>query len=682
MSKKIMAMDGNTAAGYVGYMMSEVAAIYPITPSSPMAEYGDELAASNKKNIFGRIVKFAELQSEGGAAGAVHGSLAAGAMTTTYTASQGLLLMIPNMYKIAGEKLPSVFHVSARTIASHALSIFGDHSDVMAARQTGFVMLASNNSQEVMDLAFISHVATYKAQLPILHFFDGFRTSHEITKVEILEEELMKDMLPLKEIEEFKKNAHNPMHPKQTGTAQNSDIFFQATEASNKYYENAYGIIESVMNEFGKKTGRVYQPFQYVGDPNATDVVVLMGSGCDTVEETVQHLNKQGNKFGVLKVRLYRPFNAKAFVESLPKSVKHLSVLDRTKEHGSLGEPLYLDVLAALVENQRHDIKCYAGRYGLACKEFTPTEVCSVFENMMQTQPKNHFTVGIVDDVTHLSLPAPTKFKPWNTEYYEMKFYGLGSDGTVSANKSSIKIIGELTPKYVQGYFEYDSKKSGSLTTSHLRVSDKSFYTPYLVKSADFIAVHNYAFINQYDVLNGLKKGGCVLLNTSLTDEQLARDLPESFKKHLADTNAKMFAIPAFDVAKAAGLGNRINVIMQACFFKISNIIPYAKAEEEMKKFATKAYGKKGEKILNANMKAIDSATTDLREIDVKKIIETKTESFTQTRKMSEYFKKWVNKINARHGDEMKVSEFSADGSVPNGTTQYEKRGIGLNVPV
>jgi pyruvate-ferredoxin/flavodoxin oxidoreductase len=640
MSKKIIAMDGNTAAGYVGYMMSEIAAIYPITPSSPMAEYGDELAASNKKNIFGRIVKFAELQSEGGAAGAVHGSLAAGALTTTYTASQGLLLMIPNMYKIAGEKLPTVFHVSARTIASHALSIFGDHSDVMAARQTGFMMLASNNSQEVMDMAFISHVATYKAHLPILHFFDGFRTSHEISKVEMLDDELMLSMLPNKEIEEFKKHAHNPLHPKQTGTAQNSDIFFQATEASNRYYDEAYDIVESVMNEFGKKTGRYYKPFQYVGAADATDVIVLMGSGCDTAEETMIYLNKHGSKTGVLKVRLYRPFSAKHFIASLPTTVKRLSVLDRTKEHGSLGEPLYLDIVAALAENNRSDIKCYAGRYGLACKEFTPIEVASVYENMQSSNPKNHFTVGIVDDVTNLSLPLPTKFKKLDTEYYEMKFYGLGSDGTVSANKSSIKIIGELTPKYVQGYFEYDSKKSGSLTTSHLRVSDKQFYTPYLVKYADFIAIHNYAFINQYDVLEGIKQGGCVLLNTSLTDDQLARDLPEAFKQHLKETNAKMFVIPAFDVAKNVGLGNRINVIMQACFFKISGIIPYAKAEEEMKKFATKAYGKKGEKILTANLKAIDAATNDLREVDVQKIISTKTESFTQSHKMSEYFKK------------------------------------------
>jgi pyruvate-ferredoxin/flavodoxin oxidoreductase len=392
------------------------------------------------------------------------------------------------------------------------------------------------------------------------------------------------------------------------------------------------------MVEFGKKTGRVYKPFQYVGDKNATDVVVLIGSGCDTVEETVNHLNKNGQKTGVLKVRLYRPFNADAFIKALPKSVKRISVLDRTKEAGSLGEPLYLDVVTALSEAGLSKIECLAGRYGLAGKEFTPVEVASVFENMQKAKPKNHFTVGINDDVTKLSLPLPTKFKGLNANYYEMKFYGLGSDGTVSANKSSIKIIGELTPKYVQGYFEYDSKKSGSLTTSHLRVNGTPFYTPYLVKNADFIAVHNYAFVNQYDVLKGLKKGGHVLLNTSLSDEQLARDLPEEFKKHLKEANAKLFVIPAFDVAKTAGLGNRINVIMQACFFKITNIIPYTQAEGEMKKFATKAYGKKGEKILAANMKAIESATTDLREVDIKKVISAKTESFTQTRKMSKYF--------------------------------------------
>jgi pyruvate-ferredoxin/flavodoxin oxidoreductase len=639
MSKKIVSMDGNTAAGYIGYMLSEVATIYPITPSSPMAEYGDEIAAAGKKNIFGKKTKFSEMQSEAGAAGAVHGSLCAGAMTTTYTASQGLLLMIPNMFKIAGEMLPSVFHVSARTIASHALNIFGDHSDVMACRQTGFVMLASNNVQEVMDLAFISHIATYKAHLPFLHFFDGFRTSHEINKIEQISTELMQEMLPIKEIEEFKKNAHNPNHPKQTGTAQNQDIFFQAREASNPTYDNVINVVESVMDEFGKKTGRHYKPFDYVGAKDATDVIVCMCSGCDTAEEAINYLNENGKKTGLVKVRLYRPFDAKAFAKSLPKTVKHISVLDRTKEAGATGEPLYLDVVTALSETNLKQIDVLGGRYGLGGKDFIPADVISIFENMEASKPINHFSVSIVDDVTHKSLLAPKHFKGLKNDYYEMKFFGLGSDGTVSANKSSIKIVGEQTQKYVQGYFEYDSKKSGSLTTSHLRISDKQFHAPYFVKTADFIAVHNYAFINQYDVLDGLKNGGNVLLNTSLTEEQLGRDLPETFKKHLKDANANLYIIPAFDVAKAAGLGNRINVIMQACFFKIANIIPYEQAEKSMKDFATKAYGKKGEKILSANMKAIESATTDLKKLDVNKIINTKTESFTTNIKGTPYFK-------------------------------------------
>ncbi|GHU32889.1 hypothetical protein FACS1894166_07150 [Bacilli bacterium] len=639
MNKKITVMDGNTAAGYIGYMMSEVAAIYPITPSSPMAEYGDELAANNKKNIFGQIVKFAEMQSEAGAAGAVHGSLVAGALTTTYTASQGLLLMIPNMYKIAGEMLPTVFHVSARTLAAHALNIFGDQGDVMACRQTGFVMLASNHVQEVMDLGFIAHVATYKAKLPILHFFDGFRTSHELNKIEVLSDELMLSMLPEKEIAEFRARAHNPEHPTQTGTAQNDDIFFQNREACNTVYDKAYDIVEETMNEFAQRTGRRYKPFEYVGVEGAEDIVVAMGSGCDTIEEVVNYLNKHGSKVGLIKVRLYRPFNMQAFAEAIPASVKNISVMDRCKEPGAPGEPLYLDVVNALNETGNNKIKVYGGRYGLGGKDFTPDDAVTIFENMKANEPINHFTVSIVDDVTHKSLPKSTAFTTLGNDYYQMKFFGLGSDGTVSANKSSIKIVGELTDKHVQGYFEYDSKKSGSLTTSHLRIGDKPFFTPYYVKDADFIAVHNYAFINQYDVLKGLKKNGNVLLNTSLSDEQLAKDLPEIFKKHLKEANAKLFVIPAFDVALKAGLGNRINVIMQACFFKIANIIPYAKAEEEMKMFATKSYAKKGEKVLAANMRAIEAATTDLRELNVTNIINTKTESFTANRPMSDYFK-------------------------------------------
>jgi pyruvate-ferredoxin/flavodoxin oxidoreductase len=681
MAKKIKAIDGNTAAGYIGYMCSEIAAIYPITPSSPMAEYGDELAAAKTKNIFGEIVKFAEMQSEAGAAGAVHGALSAGALTTTYTASQGLLLMIPNMYKIAGEKLPCVFHVSARTIAAHALNIFGDHSDVMATRQTGFIMLASNNVQEVMDLAFISHVATYKCKLPILHFFDGFRTSHEINNIEMLDESIMKEMMPINEINEFKKQAHNPNHPKQTGTAQNPDIFFQSMEASNHYYTDAYKTIAKVMEEFKKHTGREYHPFQYVGHSDANAIIIAMGSGCDTISEVVEQLNKEGRKVGLLKVHLYRPFNAEALVKCLPKTVKKITVLDRTKEPGSLGEPLYLDVIAALKES-KVKAQVYAGRYGLGGKDFIPEDVISIFDNMKKSKGINHFSVGIIDDVHHTSLPqAKHKFVPLG-KYYEMKFFGLGSDGTVSANKSSIKIVSDNTSKFVQGYFEYDSKKSGSLTTSHLRMSDVKFQTPYLVKNADFIAVHNYAFVHQYDLLDGLKQGGCVLLNTSLSNEQLGRDLPKEFKNKLKKANAKLYVIPAFDVAKAANLGTRINVIMQACFFKITNIIPYELAEKEMKDFATKSYAKKGPAILEANMKAIDAATTDLREVDIDSLIKIKSVPFTKNVNVSDYYKNFAGLVNARMGNNMKVSEMSADGSVPSGTTQYEKRGIGLNVPI
>jgi pyruvate-ferredoxin/flavodoxin oxidoreductase len=678
--KKMISIDGNTAAGYIGYMMSEVAAIYPITPSSPMAEYGDELNAIGKKNIFNRLTKIVEMQSEAGAAGAVHGSLVAGAMTTTYTASQGLLLMIPNMYKIAGELLPSVFHVSARTIASHALNIFGDHSDVMACRQTGFLMLASNNVQEVMDMALISHVATYRASLPILHFFDGFRTSHEINKIENVNEELMKKMLPIKEIEEFKKRAHNPLHPKQTGTAQNPDIFFQNREACNKYYDNAYDIVEKVMDEFASHTGRQYKPFMYEGAPDAKYVVVAMCSGCDTLGEVVKYLTSKNKKVGILKVHLYRPFNVNAFVKSLPQTVKKIAVLDRTKEPGSVGEPLFEDVVSALKEAGRSNIFVSSGRYGLGGKDFTPEDALGVFDNL-RSHTKKHFTTSIKDDVSHISL-SPGKLKNFNTNIYEMKFFGLGSDGTVSANKSSIKIVGDLTSKFVQGYFEYDSKKSGSLTTSHLRMSDDKFNSPYLVKNADFIAIHNYAFIHQYDILAGLKTGGKVLLNTSMSEEQLAKDLPVNFKHHLKKTKAQLFIIPAFDVARRAGLGNRINVIMQACFFKIANIIAYEKAEDSMKAFATKAYGKKGEEVLKANMKAIESATTDLKEVNTKKIIRGKSQPLVTNLKMSEYYKNFVRKINERHGDAMTVSEFDASGTVPTATTQYEKRGIGLNVPI
>ena len=612
--KKLISVDGNTAAAYVGYAMSEVSCVYPITPSTTMAEVIDEWAAKGKKNLFGKTVSVAEMQSEAGAAGAVHGSLAVGALTTTYTASQGLLLMIPNMYKIAGELLPAVFHVSARTIAAQAINIFGEHSDVMACRQTGFCMLASNNVQESMDMALVAHVSALKASLPFLHFFDGFRTSHEISKIEEIPYETIEEMLPKEAIAKFKANAHNPEHPKLTGSAQNPDTFMQNREACNIYYNKVYDIVEKTMDELASKTGRAYKPFMYYGAQDATDVIVTMGSSCDVTQETIDYLNANGGKYGLVKVHLYRPFNTKAFGAVLPKSVQRISVLDRTKEQGSIGEPLYLDVVAALNDCNLTNIQTFGGRYGLGGKDFVPAHVVSVYENMVSSNPIKHFTVGINDDVTKTSLPAPKNFKGLDNKYFECQFWGLGSDGTISANKSSIKIIGETTNKYIQGYFEYDSKKSGGLTISHLRTSDTPILSSYFVYDANFIAVHNYTFVKKYDVLAGLKKNGTVLLNTSLSVEELAKDLPENFKKHLKDTGSKLYIIPAMKVAQAAGLKNRINTIMQSCFFKITGIIDYSIAEKEMKDFAIKSYSKKGDAIVQSNMKAIDAATHELIE--------------------------------------------------------------------
>ncbi|MCF0227608.1 MAG: 2-oxoacid:acceptor oxidoreductase family protein, partial [Malacoplasma sp.] len=588
---KKICVDANTAVGMIGYACSEVACIYPITPSSPMAEVGDEMASAGKKNMFDRVTNIVELQSEAGAAGAVHGSLAAGALTTTFTASQGLLLMIPNMYKIAGEALPSVFHVSARTLAAHALNIFGDHGDVMACRQTGFCMLASNNVQEAHDFALIAHVATLKASLPFLHFFDGFRTSHEINKIDEIPMDIIKQMMPTKELDEFRKRAHNPEHPTQTGTAQNADIFFQNREACNPYYDKTYNIVVKTMNEFAKLTGRKYKPFDYVGAKDATDVIVAMCSGCEAVEAAIEVLNKKyKQKVGLVKVRLYRPFNGEAFAKTLPKTVKNISILDRCKEPGALGEPLYIDVVSALKENNI-SVNVFGGRYGLGGKDFRTSDVASIVSNMHAKKPIKHFTVSINDDVTHLSLPE-SEFKMPNPNCYEMLFYGLGSDGTVSANKSSIKICGLNTNKYVQGYFEYDSKKSGSLTTSHLRISDKPIKMPFYVKKADFVAIHKYTFVHDYDLLKTLKPNGKVLLNTNLTQEQLGRDLPENFKKHLKECKAELYVVPADRIAREIGLRNRTNTIMQACFFKIANIIPFELAQQQMKDFAIKAYGK------------------------------------------------------------------------------------------
>ena len=681
MNKKLVSIDGNTAAAYVAYAMSEIAAIYPITPSSTMAEVCDEWAAKDRKNIFGHKLEIREMQSEAGAAGAVHGAATAGALSVTFTASQGLLLMIPNMYKLAGEMLPSVFHVSARALASHALNIFGDHQDVMACRQTGFCMLASNNVQEAMDLGFISHIASLKSSLPFLHFFDGFRTSHEINKVEEIPYDTMREMVPVRELKNFRERGHNPEHPKLTGTAQNGDTYFQNREGCNIHYENVYDIVNETMKEFALKTGRKYQPFEFYGHEDATHIIVMMGSGADTASEVVDYYKNQGKKYGVLKVHLYRPFNCKAFVEKLPKNVNRITVLDRTKEPGALGEPLYLDVVMALNQCGNKNIEVVGGRYGLGGKDFTPSNIISVFENMEHSKPKNHFSVGINDDVNHTSLPEPVNFAGLKDNNYECKFWGLGSDGTVSANKSSIKIIGDFTEKHTQAYFEYDSKKSGGLTTSHLRISDEHIKSPYLLQAVDFIGIHNFTYITKYDTLKGLKQNGSVLINSPYSAEEIGHHLPKSFKDTLVEKQAKVYVIDANKVAFDAGLGNKINVIMQSCFFKITNIIPYEQAEKSMKDSAIKAYGKKGEKVIEANMKAIDAAVSDLREVNVAKMASQKTVDIFKEKKMSDYYKRLCYKVECARGNELKTSDFNADGSVPTATTQYEKRNINQFTP-
>ena len=580
MGKK-MTIDGNTAAAHVAYALSEVAAIYPITPSSPMAENADEWANAGTKNIFGQTLKIAEMQSEAGAAGAVHGSLSAGALTTTFTASQGLLLMIPNMYKIAGELTPAVFHVSARALAYHALNIFGDHSDVMACRQTGFAMLCSNSVQEVMDLALVAHLATLKSRVPFLHFFDGFRTSHEVSKVEMIDYADIKKVVDEKYmpyIKEFKARALNPEHPTQRGTAQNPDIYFQGREAGNKYYDAVPAIVEEAMDDVFKITGRRYSLYEYYGAKDAKEVIVLMGSGAETVEETVDYLNANGGKTGVLKVRLYRPFDVAKFAAAIPSSVKKITVLDRVKESGSAGEPLYLDVVAALNEAGR-DIEVVCGRYGLGSKEFNPSMVNAVFENMNAKKPMSHFSVGINDDVTGRSLPVTEKIDAAPAGAISCKFYGLGSDGTVGSNKNSIKIIGNYTEKYAQAYFAYDSKKSGGITVSHLRFGDKPIKSAYLIDQADFVACHNPSYVVKYDMISDLKDGGVFLLNSPWTVEEMDEKLPASMKNAIAKKHIKFYNVDAIKVVEEIGLGNRISTAMQACFFKLAGVIPYADAE-------------------------------------------------------------------------------------------------------
>ena len=677
-----MTVDGNTAVSHVAYAFSDVAAIYPITPSSPMAEVADEWAAAGRKNLFGQFVRVAEMQSEAGAAGAVHGSLAAGALTTTFTASQGLLLMIPNMYKISGELLPCVFHVSARALAYHALSIFGDHSDVMACRQTGFAMLASNSVQEAMDMALVAHLATLESSVPFLHFFDGFRTSHEVQKIDGVEYEELAKLVDWDKVKAFRSRALNPEHPHQQGTAQNPDIYFQGREAGNNYYAATPEIVEKVMEKVGELTGRKYRLFDYVGAPDADRVIIAMGSSCEAIEETVNYLNARGEKVGLIKAHLYRPFSIRHFLEAIPSTCKTLTALDRTKESGSLGEPMYLDICSALREAGRNDIEVLGGRYGLGSKEFNPTMVKAVFDNMAAGQPQNHFTVGIVDDVSGTSLPLGEKIDASPEGLVSCMFYGLGSDGTVGANKNSIKIIGDHTDMYAQAYFSYDSKKSGGITVSHLRFGKSPIKSTYLIDSADFIACHNPAYVTRYDMLSSLKDGGVFLLNSPWTAEQMEAELPIQMKVALAKKKARFYTVDAIKLAHEVGMGGRINTIMQAAFFKLARVIPYDQADEYMKSYAKKAYGKKGDAVVKQNWDAIDIAISGLVEIPVPAAWASATTGADPVKvDATEYFDQVIQPVLAQEGDKLPVSAFDPAGRVPTGTTKYEKRGIAVNVP-
>ena len=680
MSKK-MTIDGNTAAAHVAYAFSDVAAIYPITPSSPMAENCDDWAGQGRKNLLGNIVKITEMKSEAGAAGAVHGSLAAGALTTTFTASQGLLLMIPNMYKISGELLPCVFHVSARALAAHALSIFGDHADVMACRQTGFALLASNSVQEVMDLALVAHLSTLKSSVPFLHFFDGFRTSHEVSKIDTIDYEEIRTLVNFDEIEAFRERGLNPEHPHQAGTAQNPDIYFQNREAANKHYDAVPGIVQEMMDKVSALTGRKYNLVDYYGAEDADRVIVLMGSGAEAVTETVDYLNARGQKVGVVKVRLYRPFPTDAFVNAIPATCKTITVLDRTKEPGSLGEPLYLDVVAALGEKGvQKEVLC--GRYGLGSKEFNPTMVNAIYENMSGAK-KNHFTVGINDDVTFTSLELGEKIDAAEPSTISCKFYGLGSDGTVGANKNSIKIIGDHTDKYAQAYFSYDSKKSGGITISHLRFADKPIRSTYLIDQADFIACHNSSYVLRYDMLSDLKDGGIFLLNSQWSPEEMDSRLPAKMKNQIAQKHVKFYTLDGLKVVQELGTTKGVNTVMQAAFFKLANVIPYEDAERYMKEAIKKTYGKKGDAVVAMNYACVDNAIAGLKEVNYPESWATTTVGADPLPVPNdEYFKNFIAPITAQEGDKLPVSAFDPAGVVPTGTTKFEKRGIAVSVPV
>lgn len=682
MKKNMKTMDGNEAAAYASYAFTELAAIYPITPSTPMAEITDEWSAHGKKNIFGQQIKVVEMQSEAGAAGTLHGSLQAGALTTTYTAAQGLLLMIPNMYKIAGELLPCVFHVSARALATHALSIFGDHQDVMATRQTGFAMLASSNVQEAMDLAAISHLSTIKSRVPFLHFFDGFRTSHEIQKIELLEYEDLNELVDHNAIKEFRDRALNPEHPVLRGTAQNPDIYFQGREAGNKFFNAVPDIVNDYMKKIKKIAGREYHPFDYYGDKNAEYIIVAMGSVCDTVEEVVDYLINKGEKVGIIKVHLYRPFSTKYFFDVLPKSVKKIAVLDRTKEPGSIGEPLYLDIVKAFYQEENKPF-IIGGRYGLGSKDTRPSQILAVFSNLMSYKPKDRFTIGINDDVTHTSLEEKEIIDTSPEGTISCKFWGLGSDGTVGANKSAIKIIGDYTDLYAQAYFSYDSKKSGGSTVSHLRFGKQPIKSPYLVYSADYIACHNKSYVYNFDLVKGLKKNGIFVLNCSWAEADLDEKLPASLKKYIAKNNINFYIIDAVSIAQEIGLGGRINMIMQAAFFKLANVIPVEEAINYLKASIEKAYGKKGEKIVNMNKAAVDRGVDNLIKVNVPQEWENSKEEKAVYKDEPDFVRNIQRPMAKHEGDELPVSAFNGveDGTFPLGTTAYEKRGIAVLVP-
>ena len=679
---KMKTMDGNTAAAYISYAFTDVAAIYPITPSSPMAEVVDEWAAQGKKNLFGQTVKVQEMQSEAGASGAVHGSLQGGALTTTYTASQGLLLMIPNMYKMAGELLPAVFHVSARALATSSLSIFGDHQDVMAARQTGFALLAESSVQEVMDLGGVAHLSAIKGRVPFLNFFDGFRTSHEIQKIELMDYDKLAGLLDWEALAEFRKRALNPDNPVIRGTAQNPDIYFQTREAVNSYYTALPEIVENYMNEINKITGRNYGLFNYYGAPDAENIIIAMGSACETIQTVAEKLNAEGKKVGLLAVHLYRPFSVKHFMAAIPETVKRIAVLDRTKEPGAFGEPLYVDVRGAFYDAGRNPL-IIGGRYGLGSKDLTPTDILAVYENLEAENPKNNFTISIVDDVTNTSLAASHEIDVTGEGTKSCKFWGLGSDGTVGANKSAIKIIGDYTDMYAQGYFSYDSKKSGGITVSHLRFGKEPIRAPYLINAADFVAVHNQSYVDKYDVTAGLKKGGTFLLNCNWSAEELEKHLPGQIKRYIAKNDINFYIIDAVKIAQQIGLGGRINMIMQSAFFKLANIIPLEDAVKYLKEAVEHSYGLKGKDVVDMNNAAIDMGVNAVVKVDVPAAWADAADTEAAAKSGNDFIDNILVPMNRMEGDKLPVSAFKdhEDGTFPSGTAAYEKRGIAINVP-